>query len=263
LARIVRLSADTIAAGCLLAFCASFVADRAGHAQAPATGRIIGLVSDISGHVLPSVTLVLTGDGVARKTVAGGDGRFVFEALPAKASYTVHAMFESLRPAAHERVFVHPGETTTTGFALRPGCLEESRAVVDSPLDQLLTVDAVVHLRVVADSHVVIIPSHNCDIRSHQASATILAVGAIARGEWTPGATVQITSGHPLTANTEYLAFLKYWDVVQRFTLGSYYAANVNDGRVEWYEDEQLGFRNGAPISQALARIRDVHGRAD
>ena len=133
--------------------------------------------------------------------------------------------------------------------------------MVDPPLDQLLKVDAVVHLRVVADSHLVIIPSENCDIRSHQTAATILAVGAIARGEWKPGATVQIASGDPLTADTEYLAFLKYRDVVQRFTLGSYYAANVSDGRVEWYEDEQLGFRNGAPISQALARIRDVHGR--
>jgi hypothetical protein len=140
-------------------------------------------------------------------------------------------------------------------------CLEESHAVVEPPLDQLLTVDAVVHLRIAADSGLVIIPRDNCDLRSHQTSAVILAVGASARGAWEPGAAVQIASADPLTAGTEYLAFLKYWDVVQRFTLGSYSAPNVSDGRVEWYEDEQLGFRNGASVTQALARIREVHAR--
>src|SRR3990170_2669081 len=102
LARIVRVSADKIAAGCLLALCASFVADRAGHAQAPATGRIIGIIRDVTGAVLPGVTLVLTGDGVARKTVADSQGRFAFDALPPDASYTVQALLEGFRQATQE-----------------------------------------------------------------------------------------------------------------------------------------------------------------
>jgi len=257
----VRVSFGTIAAGCLLVLCASFAADRAGHAQAPATGRIIGIVSDISGGVLPGVTLVLTGGGVARKTVADGDGRFAFDALPAEASYAVQAVLEGFRQATQEGLFVQPGETTTTGFALRVGCLVESQPVVEAPLDQLLKVDAVVHVRVVEDSHLVVIPTGDCDLRSHQTSATILAVGAISRGEWKSGATVQIASDDPLTAGTEYLAFLEYWDVVQRFTLGSYYAPSVIDGRVGWSPQEELGFRDKAPIGHALARVRETYAR--
>ena len=254
------MSADTIAAGCLLALCTSLVADRAGHAQAP-TGRIIGIVSDISGAVLPGVTLVLTGDGVARKTVADGEGRFAFDALPADASYTVQAFLGSFRAATQDPLLVQPGETTTTGFALRVGCIEESIGVVEAPLDQLLKVDAVVHVRVVADSHLVVIPTDDCDIRSHQTSATILAVGAVSRGEWKPGATAQIASDDSLKAGTEYLAFLKYRDVVQRFTLGSYFAPQVIDGRVGWSPQEALGFRDDAPVGYALARIREIHAR--
>lgn len=254
------MSADRIAAGCLLALCASVVADRAGHAQAP-TGRIIGIVSDITGAVLPGVTLVLTGDGMARKTVADGEGRFAFDALPANASYTVQALLEGFRPATQDRLLVQPGETTTTGFALRVGCLVEYQQVVEAPLDQLLKVDAVVHVRVVADSHLVVIPTDDCDIRSHQTSATILGVGAVSRGEWKPGATVEIASDDSLKAGTEYLAFLKYRDIVQRFTLGSYYAAEVIDGRVGWLPQEELGFRDKAPIAYALARTREIHAR--
>jgi hypothetical protein len=261
LARIVRVSADKIAVGCLLALCASFVADRAGLAQAPATGRIIGIVSDITGSVLPGVTLVLTGDGVARKTVTDGDGRFAFDVLPTDTSYSVQPMLEGFRQATRGGLFVSPGETTTTGFALRVGCLVEYQRVVEAPLDQLLRVDAVVHVRVVADSHLVVIPTDDCEIRSHQTSATILAVGAVSRGEWKPGATVQIASDDPLKAGTEYLAFLKYWDVVQRFTLGSYSALRVIDGRVGWSPQEELGFRDKAPAGYALARIREIHAR--
>jgi hypothetical protein len=261
LARIVRVIARKIAAGCLLALCAGVVVDCAGYAQPPATGRIIGLVSDISGGVPPGVTLTLTGEGVIRKTVADGDGRFAFDALPADASYTVQAILEGFRQATQERLFVQPGETTTTGFALRVGCVEESQSVVEAPLDQLLKVDAVLHVRIVADSHVVVIPTYNCDIRSHQTSATIVGVGAISRGEWEPGATVQIASNEPLKAGTEYLAFLKYSDVVQRFTLGWYFAPKVIDGRVGWSPQEELGFRDKAPIGYALARIRETYAR--
>jgi hypothetical protein len=63
-----------------------------------------------------------------------------------------------------------------------------------------------------------------------------------------------------LTAGAEYLAFLHYNKSLEVISLGDAWV--VVDGRVKKADEEELGFRDGTPIDQALNRLRETYKRS-
>jgi len=59
----------------------------------------------------------------------------------------------------------------------------------------------------------------------------------------------------------EYLAFMNFDETLGRFVLDDVRLAPVRNSQVEWYDDLDLGFRDGATIGTALQQLRDIYQR--
>ncbi|HEY7449406.1 MAG TPA: carboxypeptidase regulatory-like domain-containing protein [Vicinamibacterales bacterium] len=105
-------------------------------AQTAATGNIEGVVTDVSGGVLPGVTVLVRNvqTNVSRETVTDSDGRFRAGALQ-PAEYEVSATLSgfSVQPVTGLRVLV--GQTVTVDLQMRPAGVTETVSVTaESPI---------------------------------------------------------------------------------------------------------------------------------
>jgi hypothetical protein len=107
-----------------------------GAAQTAATGNIEGAVTDVSGGVLPGVTVLVRNvqTNVSRELVTGSDGRYRAAALQ-PGDYEVSAMLAGfdVRPLTDIRILV--GQTVTVDFQMRlAGVTEAVSVTAQSPL---------------------------------------------------------------------------------------------------------------------------------
>jgi hypothetical protein len=89
-------------------------------AQVPSQGgEVRGTVTDPTGALIPSATLVLAGDGGYSKTAHGGhDGTYVISAVPA-GNYTLAVTAQGFAPGSIENVRVIAGRNTMANVTLQ------------------------------------------------------------------------------------------------------------------------------------------------
>ena len=95
------------------------------HAQATATGSILGTVSDETHAMLvgAKVTATLTSTGYARSTTTSSTGAYAFEGM-APGSYTVKVTDTGFT-AGTTKLELLVGQAVTANFALKPGSVDE------------------------------------------------------------------------------------------------------------------------------------------
>jgi outer membrane receptor protein involved in Fe transport len=100
-------------------------------ALAQATGQITGSVSDVSGGLLPGVTIEATNvaTGAVRTAITGADGLFNLPLIQ-PGDYTVKASLSGFRSAQREAVRVTVTETARVAFELAVGEITETVSVV-------------------------------------------------------------------------------------------------------------------------------------
>src|SRR6185436_2430239 len=106
------------------------------HAAAQATGAITGIVTDVSGGVLPGVTIDVTSrdTGQIRTAVSGTDGFYTI-ALVNPGVYQVKATLTGFRTTVRDTITVVVNETVRADMQLQVGQLEEQVTVLgQSPL---------------------------------------------------------------------------------------------------------------------------------
>src|SRR5215470_12785925 len=94
-------------------------------AESPAlaqTGQINGVITDNSGAVVPGATVkaVEQATGLARDTVTGADGRYVFTALR-PTTYDITAELTGFRTSQRKGVLLQANENLTVNFAIELG----------------------------------------------------------------------------------------------------------------------------------------------
>ncbi|MDE3147898.1 MAG: carboxypeptidase regulatory-like domain-containing protein [Acidobacteriota bacterium] len=103
----------------------------------PATGRVLGTVTDQTGAVIPSSTVTLTNaSGVSRSTTSNGNGAYAIEGV-APGSYSVSATAEGFAPYAVQGVQVSGDQTIIRNIQLQLP-VEKQQVTVS---DQGLSVD--------------------------------------------------------------------------------------------------------------------------
>lgn len=97
------------------------------------TGRILGLVTDPTGAVVPNVKLSATSDTLARvlETTSDSSGRYVFEAVPI-GIYTVTAEAQGFQTMRQANVQVRLGSRLDLNFRLTVGQVSQSIDVVEA-----------------------------------------------------------------------------------------------------------------------------------
>ena len=110
-----------------LALCASMVL-----AQGTTTGNLGGLVTDMSGAVLPGVTIDATHQptGTHYSTVSDSAGRFKMANVRVGGPYVVSAALEGFHPQESADTYVSLGEETKLTFLLPLETVAESVTVV-------------------------------------------------------------------------------------------------------------------------------------
>jgi hypothetical protein len=95
------------------------------------TSRLVGIVKDSTGLVLPGVTVTLTNEatGVNFTAVTSDAGNFVFEAL-VSGSYTVKAELAGFKTVTAPGNRVEIGQPTSVSLRMEPGELAETVQVV-------------------------------------------------------------------------------------------------------------------------------------
>jgi Ca-activated chloride channel homolog len=89
-------------------------------------GRIVGVITDTAGAVLPGVTVTLSGTE-SRTAITNGRGEFSFDnLLPGK--YTVRGMLSGFRELTHE-VVVRADRTVRLNLKMEVGALQETVTV--------------------------------------------------------------------------------------------------------------------------------------
>jgi len=231
------------------------------HGQTAATGRIDGTIVDTTSSVLPGVTVAIIANGESQFTVTDGMGRYAFEKI-GSATYALTATLPGFRNQQLEAVVVTADTTTTVDLTLKVGCLEEVHTVGDTSLNQLLTSDVVVYLRVTEHGLDRFIESRDSCYTANEAPATILDVVHTSRAQWRRGVSIPLHAMKTkLHLGEEYLAFMNFDETLGRFVLDDVRLAPVRNSQVEWYDDLDLGFRDGATIGTALQQLRDIYQR--
>src|SRR5262249_13766104 len=94
------------------------------------TGQINGLITDNTGAVVPgaSVKAVETATGLARDTVTGADGRYVFTSLR-PTTYDITAELSGFRTSQRKGVLLQANENLTVNFAIEVGAIAETVTV--------------------------------------------------------------------------------------------------------------------------------------
>ncbi len=118
-------------------------------AQPAQTGTVAGVVQDVSGGVLPGVTVTLTSQerGVVRSVVTDENGRYAFAAVSI-GNYTVEANLAGFAPLRLTDNLVETEKTTNVPFALKVGGLTDSVTVTgETPIVDLTNVTANTRVR--------------------------------------------------------------------------------------------------------------------
>lgn len=102
-------------------------------------GSIAGTIIDVSGGVLPGVTVTVTNTdtGVSQNVVTDGEGRFQVLYLNA-GPYSVTAELDGFKKLVRTGNNVHVGETIRVDFSMAPGAIEEM-VTVTAPVTVLNT----------------------------------------------------------------------------------------------------------------------------
>jgi len=97
----------------------------------PATASIGGSVSASTGIGLPGATVTVTNvqTGVQRQAVAGDDGVYVLEGLPAAGGYELRADLEGFAPVSRLDVTLVAGARATVSFLLIPTTAETLQVI--------------------------------------------------------------------------------------------------------------------------------------
>lgn len=133
---------------CLALALTALVGTRAS-AQPAQTGAISGIVADVSGGVLPGVTVTITSQerGVTRATVTDENGRYIFPSL-AGGNYTVEANLSGFAPVRLTDNLVETEKTTNVPVQLKVGGLTDSVTVTgETPIVDLTNVTANTRVR--------------------------------------------------------------------------------------------------------------------
>lgn len=133
---------------CLAVVLTTLVATRAS-AQPAQTGAISGVVQDVSGGVLPGVSVTITSQerGVTRSAVTDANGRYVFPAL-AIGNYTVEANLSGFAPLRLTDNLVETEKTTSVTITLRVGGLTDTVTVTgETPIVDLTNVTGNTRIR--------------------------------------------------------------------------------------------------------------------
>ena len=120
----------SVVSACLVALCVPALA------IAQATGSITGQVTDVSGSVLPGVTVEVTSEGTAqtRAVVTGANG-FYTVPLVQPGRYAIKATLQGFRVTVREGVTVSVTSTARVDLQLEVGQIEESITVqAEAPL---------------------------------------------------------------------------------------------------------------------------------
>jgi len=99
-------------------------------------GSIVGLVTDPSGAVIPSVTIAVTNEktGVTYNTVTTGEGIYTAPALPV-GTYRVEASKDGFKTGVAEHIELGVAQRATIDFTLQVGALAEKVTVTaEAPL---------------------------------------------------------------------------------------------------------------------------------
>ena len=231
------------------------------HGQTTATGRIVGTIVDTTSSVLPGVTVAIIANGESQTTVTDKMGHYAFEKI-GSATYALTATLPGFMNHQQEGIAVGVDATVTVDLKLSLACAEHSDFISGTPLDQLLTSDAVVYLRVTEHGFDRRLENGASCYTANEAPATILDVVHTARPQWRRGASIPLLAvNRKLHAGEEYLALMKFDESLGRFVLDSTLFAPVLNGQVEWFDDLELGFRDGATIGTALQQLRDIYKR--
>jgi hypothetical protein len=232
------------------------------HGQTPSTGRVMGTVTDEGDVVLPGVKVELATSDGHQQTVTNSSGRYTFEGVRAGTDHRLTITLPGFNTEKRDRISVTPGETATIDVTLRIGCLATAHFVQAPILDELLTSDVALYLRVTEDGvEREVRQKGGCQI-AKEANAVILDVVHASRPEWRPNAPIQLYSvNRRLRAGEEYLVFMNYNESLRRFLFDMRMFTPVKNGRVEWHNDGLLGLRDGIPIRTALQRLRDTRTR--
>lgn len=231
------------------------------HGQTASTGRIVGTIVDTTSSVLPGVTVAIIANGESQTTVTDEMGHYAFEKIDS-ATYVLTASLSGFRNQQREGIAVAPDTTVTVDMTLKVGCLAEILFVADTSLNQLLKSDLVVHLRVTEHGLDRMVESRDWCYTANEASATILDVVHASRSQWQRGVSIPLHAMRAqLHLGDEYLAFMKFDESLGRFLLDDIRSAPVRNSQVEWSDDVDLGFRDGATIGAAVQQLRDIYKR--
>lgn len=231
------------------------------HGQTASTGRIVGTIVGTTSDVLPGVTVEILANGESQTTVTDEKGHYAFEKI-GSATYVLTASLPGFRNQQREGIAVAPDTTVTVDLTLKLGCLAEVHVIPDTSLNQLLTSDVVVYLRVTEHGLDRFVESRDWCYTANEASATILDLVHASRAQWRRGVSIPLHAMRTkLHLGEEYLAFMKFDESLGRFVFDDIRSASVTNGQVEWNADLDLGFRDGATIGTALERLRETYQR--
>lgn len=225
---------------CLVALTALWVAALPA-AQAPATGSVVGIVSDPTGGSLPGVTVIATGNAgeVARRAVTDEQGRYRFEGLP---SGSYHLSFQLAGFVGEERTVTIGAAGTappqslhvSVHVTLHVGCIEEVRVLL--PLDQAVTLyDAALHVRIESRGAPVAWPSRpGCTFVGSAFGATVLRDFSLWPTVPRQSGSLSIVGGIGVTLRPgdEVLLWLTWSDLLDRFVIHELDWVRVQGGRL-------------------------------
>ena len=104
-------------------------------------GRLLGVVSDAQGAVLPGVTVTATSSSQigVRSTVTEADGKYLFPGMPS-GTYKIVFELSGFRKTERDNIVVVQGQTISADAQLQIGGLTESVNVTgDSPVVDVST----------------------------------------------------------------------------------------------------------------------------
>ncbi len=232
------------------------------HGQTAATGRIVGTIV-FGGDTSPvaGVSVEIVAGGSSQVAVTDKNGEYAFDRI-ASATYVLTATLPGFMNQKRDDIFVAANATVRVDLALKLACVEVSDFVTDTSLNQLLTSDIVVHLRVIEDGLDRRVENGVSCYTGSEATATILDVVHASLDRWRRDETILLHAVNiKLHAGAEYLVFMKFDESLGRFVFDDIRFAPVTNGQVEWSDDLDLGFRDGATIETALQQLRDTYYR--
>ncbi len=216
-------------------------------------GRIQGRVTDSSRAVLPGVTLTLTGNGAATRTVLSNvDGSFAFDRVPVGIGYVLRANLQGFVPET-EDVTVSANQTRVIDFELSLGCYGDLvvTGVVSSDLASLRRADAMLHVLV-----------GDAGEDRHDGCGPTRAVVIIRSVPFTDAwqrldATVGLLGARRFETGKEYLLFVNVFGH-RHPRLSASFDRQVVRGQILGPASTDVEIRPGMSVDEALTRLGEL-----